>query len=284
MSETTQPGASDGAPDTVVDPTAHEVAPPDTAAPPGSAEPEDTADDAGADDQPKRAKGVQKRIDELTADKHRAIREAEQWREMALRAQQQAPQPAQPAADVPLPPDLAQAVGPAPDPAKFPAGEYDPEYIRAAARHDVRMDQARGVMQQRQAQARHAQAQFGAKVQSIMQTAIAADPAIEATITAPDFPMAAHVVHALTDAEDPGALLAHLAKNRADVERISKLSPMAAARELGKIEARLSAAPPAPVPSNAPPPPRTLRGGGAVPRDPAQATSMEEYARLRGGG
>ncbi|MBU6188403.1 MAG: hypothetical protein KGR68_03720 [Betaproteobacteria bacterium] len=281
MSETAQPGASDGAPEIDVDTTAS-AAPPDNASPAGSEETD--AEDAGADTPPKRSGGVQKRIDELTELRRQAERDRDHWRQLAMQqAQPRAPEPGAAPADAPLPPDLAQAVGPAPDPSKFAAGEYDPEYIRAAARYDVRVDQARMVAHQRQAQAQHAQAQFGAKVRTIMQDAVAADPAVEAIILAPDFPMAAHVVHALTDAENPGALLAHLAKNAGEVTRISKLSPLAAARELGKIEARLSAAPVAPArPSAAPPPPRPVRGSGVAPPD-MSAMTYEQYRALRMG-
>jgi hypothetical protein len=56
------------------------------------------------------------------------------------------------------------------------------------------------------------------------------------------------------------------------------------ARELGKIEARLASAPPAPKPSSAPPPPRTLTGAASgAQRDPSKM-SMAEYAAWRNGG
>lgn len=283
MSETSEPGA-DGAPDVPVDPTAT-AAPPDNAAPPGSAEHDDHADDAGADEPGRKARGVQKRIDELTANWRAEQRRAEELMRTVQTLSERMGTPQQPdqkpGAEPPLPPDLAQHVGPAPDPAKFAAGEYDPEYIRAAARHDMRVDQARQIAAQRNVQAQQAQAQFGQKVASIMDKAVAADPGLAATLQDPSFPIPPHVVRVLAETDMPDAVLAHLAKNREEAARIAKLSPVAVAREFGKIEARLSLAPAAPpAPTAAPPPPRPVRANAGNRPDPDRM-SYAEYRAWR---
>lgn len=263
---------------------------PDTAAPPDNPsttgiEEHDDADDAGADDQPKRARGVQKRIDELTANWRNAERRVDELARMLQgtlgQGQQPSAQPPQ-TAEAPLPPDIAQWVGPPPDPAKFAAGEFDPEFIRAAAKHDIRVDQAQMAAQQRYVQAQQAQAQFGQRVASIMEQAVTANPQIADTLHDPSFPMPQHVVRALTEADAPADVLAHLARNREEAARIAKLSPTAAIKEIGKIEARMSAAASAPSePTAAPPPPRPVRGAGAPPRDPTRM-SYAEYKAYRG--
>lgn len=283
MSDTFDPGAPESAPAEPVVDTApvDETAPPVQAEDPGPSEQDDPGEGEAPAEKPRG--GFQKRIAELTAEKHQARREAEHWREMAMRGQQPPQQTQAPLAEQPLPPDLAQAVGPAPNPADFAAGEYDPAFIRAAARYDMRVDQARMVVQQRHAQARHAQAQIGQRVAQAMEKAMTADPSIAETLQDPSFPVPAHVVQALAEAEMPDAVLAHLARNREEAARIARLSPLAVAREFGRIEARLMSAPAPAAPSAAPVPPRPVRGAAAaVPRDPSQARSMEEYARLRG--
>ena len=262
------------------------AAPPDNASNPGIEDNEDDADDPGADGQPKRARGVQKRIDELTANWRNAERRVDELSRMLQgtlgQGQQPSAQPPQQPAVAPLPPDIAQWVGPAPDPAKFAAGEFDPEFIRAAAKHDIRLDQAHMAAQQRAAQAQNAQVQFGQRVASIMEQAVTAHPAIAATLNDPSFPMAQHVVRALTEADSPAEVLAHLARNREEAARISKLSPPAALKELLKIEARMSASASVPsAPTAAPPPPRPVRGAGAPPPDVSKM-SYAEYKAHRG--
>jgi len=259
------------------------AAPPDDPSPPGS---EDfDADYAGADDQPKRARGVQKRIDELTANWRNAERRVDELARMLQGTLGQGQQPsAQPPqhAEAPLPPDIAQWVGPPPDPAKFAAGEFDPEYIRAAAKHDIRVDQAQMAAEQRKAQAQQAQVQFAQRVSSIMEQAMTAAPQIAATLQDPSFPMPQHVVRALAEMDAPADVLAHLARNREEAARISKLSPPAAFKEIAKIEARMSATTAAPsAPTAAPPPPRPVRGAGAPPPDPTKM-SYAEYKAHRG--
>lgn len=79
---------------------------------------------------------------------------------------------------------------------------------------------------------------------------------------------------------DMGADIAyHLASNRAEAKRLSELPPVEAAREIGRLEARLTT----PQPKSetaAPPPPRPVSGRGAPERDPAKM-SMDEYRKWR---
>ena len=97
--ETTVPAAPEAA-QTPAPPEAD--APPVTTADPGAADQheghEPSADDAGAEQPKAKSKGgFQRRIDELTQRQRDAQREAEYWREMAMRALPAQPQ-AQPAA------------------------------------------------------------------------------------------------------------------------------------------------------------------------------------------
>jgi len=77
----------------------------------------------------------------------------------------------------------------------------------------------------------------------------------------------------------------HLSKNPKIVQRLNEMSPVNAAREIGKLEASLSSATPKTV-SKAPSPVEPLRGGIAPPSRDPEKMSMNEYRawRANGGG
>lgn len=83
----------------------------------------------------------------------------------------------------------------------------------------------------------------------------------------------------------------HLSQNRAENERIKRLSPEMQAAELGRLEAKLGA-PPVPAnggtppkssgkkPSNAPPPPKPVSGSGAPSVD-LEKCSLDQFLEAR---
>jgi hypothetical protein len=77
----------------------------------------------------------------------------------------------------------------------------------------------------------------------------------------------------------------YLAEHPEELQRIDRLSPITAMRELGKIEARLEgqvAEPAAPVVSKAPPPVRSLAGAPvAGTPNPKEMNSISEWRRVR---
>lgn len=81
---------------------------------------------------------------------------------------------------------------------------------------------------------------------------------------------------------DMGADVAyHLGQNHAEARRISQLSLVDAARELGRLEAKLSAPPPKPKTTKAPPPIAPVQGGaGGV--DP-EKMDFRSYEKWRAG-
>lgn len=70
-------------------------------------------------------------------------------------------------------------------------------------------------------------------------------------------------LEALMDSRHAPEIIHHLAKNPDDAERLSTLSPLAAAREIGKIEARLESKPQRKT-TSAPPPAKTVTGNTNV--------------------
>lgn len=79
-------------------------------------------------------------------------------------------------------------------------------------------------------------------------------------------PLSDAAVEALLDSDMRAKLAVHLLNNKADVERIAQLSPARQASELGKLEAKLSAAPAKKI-SSAPAPITPVGGKGSVVSD-----------------
>ena len=75
----------------------------------------------------------------------------------------------------------------------------------------------------------------------------------------------------------------HLGQNHAEARRISQMTPVEAARELGRLEAKLSAPPPKPKTTKAPPPIDPVQGGaGGVDPEKMDFRAYEKY-RMGGG-
>lgn len=93
-----------------------------------------------------------------------------------------------------------------------------------------------------------------------------------------ELPLTPAIAAAIIDSDASAKLMAHLAANPEDVERIAGLSPARQAAEIGKIESRLSAPPKA---SNAPPPIKPIGTNGSATNSDLSKMSMEEYAAKR---
>lgn len=255
----------------------------DTPAPDANAIPEQDSEAAPstADNQPVDAsdkpKGVQKRLDELT----RNWREAER-REAALLAllQQNRTQPEatpRPAQDD-KPKTLADFDY---DEGKFQAHIFEQAERRSveAARRELTAAQERDAAERRKSSFKSRSTEFAKTVEDF--ESVAYDRSLSIS---PD------MAEVIQDSDDGPALLYHLGKNPDIAEKIAQLPPKAAARELGKIEARLAfereKAKPNKV-SGAPPPPPKVEGAdpgnlSVKPDDPeSDKLSDQEWARKR---
>lgn len=244
-----------------------------TDAPATSGEPT-TPDPTDALETPSRG---DKRVQQLLAERHE-LRERVAYLE-GIAQRQQPPADATKQATPQLPPDLAKWVGDEPKPDAFPAGEFDPQYLRAVARFEARSEQAQAVVAQRIHAARQAEA---ARAQSFIEQAnkYAEDkPDFREAVGGLGTRLANWQANLLAEA---GAEIAYAVAKDAEAEaRIrAARTPLAVAREVGRIEARLERAreTPPPQPTSAPePPPRAARGGNVGHRDPSKM-SMSEYA------
>jgi len=239
---------------------------------PAPVEPEETGDQPAAEP-PKKSQGVQKRLDELTREKYEARRDAEYWREMALRQ----PQPAQPA---------APAVEAPPKQEDFP--DYD-DYLRASARHEVKQELARERQEaekvQREESQRRAAMDQQTKTTEMIGKGKAAYDDFDIVAFDPKVRITEAVLAAAAESEEGHAIIYHLAKNPAEAARIAALSPVAQVREVGKLEARLTA-PPVKQPSSAPAPIKPVGSNEPTNNEPDSTKNPDawlawERARVR---
>jgi hypothetical protein len=91
------------------------------------------------------------------------------------------------------------------------------------------------------------------------------------------------VSHMVVESENSAELAYHLGKNPALAQELSKMPPLAAAREIGKLEAMLSAPKPKLV-STSPAPISPVTPSGTVAKSPANMSFAEFKAWREGGG
>lgn len=221
------------------------------------AESSTAVNDADESSEPK-PKGVQKRIDELT----RNWREAER-REAALMAMLQRQQ--SPAKQDPVVEETPKA------PPKLEDFNYDEAAYQAALFKHVKDEAAKAARDELQQERTREKEQAKKLTFKQRETDFAkANPDYFTVTRDPSLPFTRDLVEMASESENGPELLLHLAKNRDLAERISGLSAVAAAREIGRIEASLEKPPaPAPAPkpvSKAPPPPPKIEATDATPR------------------
>jgi len=239
----------------------------------GGNEPQDPV--AQPQEPPAKKPGIQKRIDELTRERHEAFRAAEYWRQQA-EAAKAAPQQ-QPEKPAPKIEDF-QDIN-----AFFQARDQWVEE-RAVAR--LRQEQATQRQQsQAQQQQETAVIQFQQKAERFKASEaevaerypdyleVAQSPLMQQLKTQrPD------VAHAVIDSDHGAEIVYYLGKNPQTAAKLAQMAPIAAAREIGRIEQMFMQ--PRPQASNAPPPPRQVGNNAQVERKP-EDMSFAEYRRWR---
>lgn len=93
-------------------------------------------------------------------------------------------------------------------------------------------------------------------------------------------PVSEEMTVVIAESEHGPDIAYYLGSHPDEARRIASLSPLAQARELGRIEAKVSQAPVKKT-TSAPPPAKILKGKGSPERDPSKM-SIEEYRAWRG--
>lgn len=250
----------------VVDQPAPDAIEPETVETPveEQAESSPAVTDADESSEPK-PKGIQKRIDELTRLRYDAERERDHWRQMAMR---EAPKP-------PAEPEKPKALP------KLEDFNYDEAAYQTALFNHASAEAARQVREELKREEQQRQQQERVKSWKTRET--------EFKAKTPDYESVAHyapmsdaMVQVITESEIGPEIAYFLGKNPETAERIAQLDPVKAAREIGRLEAKLEK-PSAPAPaakpvSKAPPPPPKIDATDApVDRDWAKESDDAWY-------
>lgn len=208
-------------------------------------EQEAPADDSATDAEqaPKPKKSAKERIDEITWEKHEAIRRAE-----AAEAERErlAAQIAQLSAQLPQQSDDLP-----PNPQHYEYGELDVNYIRDVTRYEIKLEQ-KAQDEQRAFQER--QKTFSEKVSSFMAKSKEAFPdgpsnGLSVFLHA-STPVTEEVAELVASSDVGPKLAEYLGDNIAELHRINALPAHMKGFEIARIEARLS------VPAETKPPPK----------------------------
>jgi hypothetical protein len=234
---------------------------------PATSDSDDEHDGEDSADAPKKSKGVQKRIDELTRQRYEAERRAEQSRSEAEHYRKMAQdKPQEPAKD-----DKA--------PRFEDFNSYD-DYVAAVAEHKAtkKFEELTRKDQEKQTQQKQAEVvkNFNDKV-------------TEARKKYDDFDTVAlgnHVAYndvttSLVLASDASTELAYyLGKNPEIAQKLTQISPLEAAKEIGRIEAKLleKPKPQSKQITNASPPIKPVGGKERLKKDPSQMSNAEYRA------
>lgn len=205
---------------------------------------EPAGDDAAAE--PRKKPGVHNRIDELTRQKHDALRDAEYWKAKYN--------------------EVANL--------DIDALDYDDQIVakvRKAERQE-RAENAEAVAE------RLTQDHFAAKIED----ARGKWADFDIVTQNPRLPISQEMAKVIQDSEAGAEVFYHLGKNPAEAARISRLPSHLQAAELGKLEVVITAPKPAPrLPAAPIKPVSGIAAGGA--KDPASMT-MAEYVQARNAG
>jgi flagellar biosynthesis GTPase FlhF len=238
------------------------------------AESSPAVNDADESSEP-RPKGVQKRIDELTRNWREAERREAALLDMLQRQQTPAKQEAVP--------EMPKAVP------KLEDFNYDEASYQTALFKHVKDEAAQAARDELQQERTREKEQAKKQTFKQRETDFAkANPDYISLTRDPSLPFTRAIVELTAESEKGPEVLYYLAKNREIADRIAELSPVAAAREIGRIEAKLEKPPaptpplprPAPVSQAPPPPPRLETSEPAIEKDPDQM-SMGDWLKWR---
>ena len=224
----------------------------DAAAPPGEA--------------PKRPnRGVQKRIDELVRQRESAARERDYWRETALR-QGKPPRP-----DSGAVPHASNTQD------SYPITAGDPPTDMGLTSGRETVAQPPPIAEPDRLRAAEALQAF----ESRMRDACGRHDDFDEIALDRNLPVNEAMMQVIVTSTAGPDILYHLGMNPREAQRISRLDPLAAAHELGRVEGMLSMPPPRKI-TGAPPPVRPVSGSEVPVKDPRNMT-YEEYRRWRDG-
>jgi len=250
-------------------PVAEESSEPEAAV--EQSKPEEAEAEAKQEGERKQNPKLERRFSEITKQREEARKEAQQEREARKALEQRLA-----ALESKGQPQRANPVDEKPQPSQFSDAF---EYAEALAEYTA--DKRIAEMRQQEAQAKQAEQQ-----QKVIQTwakkvesAKAALPDFDEIVASSDVVVNDDIRDAILESDVGPQILYHLAENEEIAKKITGLSPKAALREIGKLEAKFEEKPeaekPAPiVRSKAPAPIQPIRGGKNTPDVPLDSNGV----------
>lgn len=224
------------------------------------------------EEQPKKNRGVQKRLDELTANWRSAERRAERLEALLEKTLTKPSEP------LPAQEPVKQATEPTVEQFKT----YE-EYIAAMADYKAEQKFREWETRQKQAEAQRAKAEQQTAFQKRAEEFRLAHPDFDEVVFSSGTAISEPMAEAIAISERGPQVAYYLGNNPEEARRLFDLSlrnPIAAAREIGLLEGKLSLPQPRTT-TKAPPPIQPLSaGGGTLSPDPEQMT-MDEWVKWR---
>lgn len=242
---------------------------------------DDAAASEGQGEQPKPKKTAQDRIDEVTAARRQAERDAKEAREEAERWRALAEQRAATSQT----PQTPQGSDGKPNPEDFQDGVYDPAYNEALTAWTVQQEVSKRLSERDQVRTQQtALTAFNARAAEAFPDgepdglkALKAIPQLSQTVAL-----------TILDMDDGPKVADHLGANRAELSRIESLPPHMQVLELAKISTRLASAPAAPAANKIPgapePPDNRVRGSGGQFKTPPDTSDFAAFEKMAGAG
>jgi|SRR3990170_2611551 len=199
--------------------------------------------------------GVQKRIDELTKEKYRALKEADEWKKKAESPNLSVPSPV--STDRPLPPAELE----------FDSTE---EFKKARMKYEddfALWSDNRRKITENEAKRKHEEEENTAKFAEKAKRVAEKYPDFYDSVSAPIF--SPHINSAILSSDYAPEIGYYLAKNQAENDRLHSLDYITLGKEIGKLEAKFGEAK-AKLVSSAPPPIVPLEGNDKVETDPSK--------------
>lgn len=185
---------------------------------------DDSTDESEGEEAPKKTSGFKKRIGKLSKQKAEAERLADYWRNEALKKPQTQADPVQTKA--------------ADNSNKPKSDEYTTHEEFVEALTDWKMAQRDAKAKQTEIKTRH-EKQISTHQERVKEFVKAHDDFDDVISDVDDIPMSMTVQEVILAADNGPELMYELAKSRDEYKRICALPAIAAAREMGKFEAKL---------------------------------------------
>lgn len=232
-------------------------------------EPKEAEKEANQEGERKQNPKLEKRFSEITKQREEARQEAQRERQARLDLEQRLA-----ALEQNRQPQQAVSIEQEPQPSQFSDAF---EYAKALAEYSTEKALAERDRQIAQAKEQEAQQKIIQSWAQKVQAAKAEMPDFDDMVASSDVVVNNVVRDAILESDVGPKILYHLAENNDLAKKIAGLSPNAALREIGKLEARFEAkadtAQTAPVVrSKAPPPIQPIRGGQGKPDIPISPT------------